>query len=304
MFFWRKQVNSDSPLSHCALANGNPDASLPEELLSLLLDPPNISSFPEEVLVEFPTSVRGYLLSWHLIYDAYSTASHKVRSDYSDILKSENYIGPLLDFMFDVLGHWDARALNLDKAHFDSLMIRKYHMWEANDSESNERNMQWLLINLYYQCLKYTPSLAKTWWVDCKSKQIRIAVESWTEKFFSPLVIADTLDEVSKWAEEQESSEDEKELIVKVSKRSREVFAGCEIDDMMMQIVIRLPTTYPLEGVKVDGVNRVAVTEKKWTSWLMITQGVITFSVRAIPLHFPSSLLVGTQADSINRMEA
>jgi hypothetical protein len=204
-----------------------------------------------------------------------------VRSDYSDVLKSENYIGPLFNFMFDVLGHSDAHALNLDKSRFDASMIKKYDIWDANDSESNERNMQWLLINLYYQCLKYTPSLAKTWWVDCKSKQTRIAVESWTEKYFSPLVIADTLDEVSKWADEQESSEDEKELIVKVSKRSREVFAGYEIDDMAMQIVVRLPATYPLEGVKVDGVNRVAVDEKKWTNWLMITQGVITFSVRS-----------------------
>lgn len=238
-----------------------------------------MSSFLDETLSEFPSSVRSYLLSWHLIYDAYSMASYKVRSDYSEILKSENYVGPLLNFMFDVLGHWEARPLNLDKAHLGSDMIRKYDMWEANDSESNEKNMQWLLVNLYYQVLKYTPSLAKTWWVDCKSKQTRIAVEGWTEKFFSPLVIADTLEEVSKWAEEQEVTEDEKGLIVKVSKLSREVFAGYEIDDMAMQIVIRLPVTYPLEGVKVEGINRVAVSEKKWASWLMITQGVITFSV-------------------------
>ena len=192
--------------------------------------------------------------------------------------------------MFDVLGHSAAHPINLDKARFDASTIRSYDMWEANDSETNERSMQWLLVNLYYQCLKYTPNLAKAWWVDCKSKQTRIAVESWTERFFSPLVIADTLDEVTKWSEEQETpSEDEKELLVKVSKKSREVFAGYEVDDMMMQIVIRLPATYPLEGVKVDGVNRVAVTEKKWTSWLMITQGVITFSVRlslsASPSH-------------------
>jgi hypothetical protein len=46
-----------------------------------------------------------------------------------------------------------------------------------------------------------------------------------------------------------------------------------------MQIVIRLPPNYPLEGVKVEGINRVAASEKKWTSWLMITQGAITFSV-------------------------
>lgn len=275
-----KTSRSSRPSFKLGLSNIFSDARLPEELLSLLLDAPSISNYSDETLAEFPTSIRGYLLSWHLIYDAYSTASYKVRSDYSDILKSENYIGPLLDFMFDVLGHSAAHPINLEKASFDTKMIRSYDIWAANDSEENERNMQWLLVNLYYQCLKYTPSLVKSWWVDCKSKQTRIAVESWTEKSFSPLVISDTLDEVTKWADEQESpAEDEKVLTVKVSKRSREVFAGYEVDDMMMQIVIRLPATYPLEGVKVDGVNRVAVNEKKWTSWLMITQGVITFAV-------------------------
>ncbi|KAG0649365.1 RING-type E3 ubiquitin transferase listerin [Hyphodiscus hymeniophilus] len=255
------------------------DARLPEELLSLLLDAPVFSNYPDDILVDFPTSVRGYLLSWHLVYDAYSSASYKVRSDYSDVLKSENYIEPLLEFVFDALGHSTAHAINLDKAHIDAQMIRSYDMWQAADSESNERNMQWLLVNLYYQCLKYTPNLAKTWWVDCKSKQTRIAAESWTDKFFSPLVIADIMDDVMKWAEEQEPpADDEKELIVKVSKKSREILAGYEVDDMMMQMMIRLPTTYPLEGVKVVGVNRVAVNEKKWASWMMVTQGVITFS--------------------------
>lgn len=111
-------------------------------------------------------------------------------------------------------------------------------------------------------------------------------------KILFPLVIGDTLDEVATWAEQQESStDDEKELLIKVSKKSREIYAGCEVDDMQMQIVIRLPATYPLEGVKVDGINRVAVTEKKWQNWLMITQGVITFSVRLpTPFFFPMTV--------------
>lgn len=81
------------------------DAQLPEELISLLLDAPSYTSFSDEVLAEFPTSIRGYLLSWLLVFDSYSNASFKVRNDYSEVLKSENLIGPLLTFMFDVLGH-------------------------------------------------------------------------------------------------------------------------------------------------------------------------------------------------------
>lgn len=182
--------------------------------------------------------------------------------------------------MFDLLGHSVGSALSLDKERFGAGEMREFDLGRASNEETMERGMHWLLIHVYYLCLKYTPSLVKQWWMDCKSKQTRMAVEAWTEKYFSPLIVDDTIDEVQQWAEEQESTEEEKELSIKASKRSREVFAGYEVDDMQMQIVIRLPPAYPLEGVKVEGINRVAVSEKKWTSWLMITQGVITFSVR------------------------
>ena len=252
-----------------------------------MLDAPVFESFPDEILVKFPPQIRTYLFSWELVFSAYTKASHKVRSDYSEVLKSENYISPLLDFLFDVLGHSAAQPINLDKAGFTLARIQNYDL-RGGEAEMDEKNMQWILVNLYYLCLKYAPNLAKTWWMDCKSKQTRIAVESWTEKYFSPLVISDTLDEVAIWAEQQEApTDDEKELLIKVSKKSREVHARCEIDDMQMQIVIRLPSIYPLESVKVEGINRVAVNERKWQNWLITTQGVITLSVRFFFCPFP-----------------
>ena len=264
------------------------DAQLPEELLSLLLEPPKLVDYSDEALSQFPPAIRSYLLAWHLVYDSFSTASHKVRSDYATQLKTENLISPLLDFLFDVLGHSENDPLNLDRAGITSDKIREYNV-EIAQAEIEEKDMNWLLVHIYYMCLEYTPGLVKNWFVDCKSKQTRLAVESWTEKHFSSLVINDTLDDVQKWASEQEEpAEDEKELLVKVSKKSREVLAGYEVDEMMMQIAIRFPASYPLEGIKVEGVNRVAVGEKKWQSWLMITQGVITFSVRPPISSYPS----------------
>lgn len=255
------------------------DAELPEELCSLLLEVPHMENFPDDVLSQFPPPIRTYLLSWHLIFDAFSTASHKVRNDYTSQLKAENLIAPLLNLLFNILGHSAGKPLNLDRARLTSDAIRSYNM-DVASAEPDEYNMQWLLVHLYYLCLKFTPGLVKSWYLECKSKQTRLAVESWTEKSFSPLVIVDTLDDVETWAEGlEEPPEDEKELIIKVSKKSREVFAGYEVDEMMMQIAIRFPPIYPLESIKVDGMNRVAVTEKKWQSWLMIIQGVITFSV-------------------------
>jgi hypothetical protein len=256
-------------------------ARLPDELLSLLLDPPSIDNFFDEQLEDFPLPIRGYLLSWHLVYESYASASLKVRNDYSDLLKSENYIGPLLGLLFDLLSTYTGASGDLSR--FESSMISNYEIWTAIDSESPKRDMSWLLVNLYYMCLKYTPNLTRNWWLDCKSKQTKIAASKWTDKVFSPILIQEVKDEVSKWAAEQDTSDDKKELIIKTSKNSPEIHAGYEIDDMMMQIVVSLPQDYPLQGVEVRGVNRVAVNEKTWRAWQVIAQGVMRLNV-SLPL--------------------
>ncbi|KAI0889156.1 uncharacterized protein GGS22DRAFT_153299 [Annulohypoxylon maeteangense] len=254
------------------------DARLPDELLSLLLDAPTLELYSEDILTRFPTPIRSYLLSWLLVFDSFKAASFKVRSDYADNLKAANYVGPLMEFTFDVLGHSLARPLNLDKANFTTEQIKEYDLKLA-DAEIEERNMQWLLIHLYYLVLKYVPGLFKAWYLECRSKQTKIAVAGWMTKYFSPIIIKEALADVQEWGRTQEEpAEDEKELKIKVSTPAREITAGYEIDELQASISIRVPQEYPLEGVTVLGINRVAVNEKKWQSWIITTQGIITFS--------------------------
>lgn len=180
--------------------------------------------------------------------------------------------------MFDVLGHSASHALKLDKAQLGSEQIRDYDVKLAA-AETEEKSMQWLLVHLFYLTLKYIPGLFRNWYIDCRTKQTRIAVEAWTTKFFSPLIIDETLDDVQKWADTQEApAGDEQDLNVKVSRPAREVTAGYEVDEEEAAIAIKIPSSYPIEGVTVAGLRRVAVTERKWQGWIMTTQGVITFS--------------------------
>ncbi|GKU05040.1 e3 ubiquitin-protein ligase listerin [Fusarium langsethiae] len=254
------------------------DARLPDELLSLLLDAPTLEKYSDEMLAEFPSSIRSYLLSWKLVFDAYSTSSFKIRNDFNENLKQDNYVAPLLDFMFDVLGHSAAHPLKLEKVNLTSEHIQDYDVKLA-ESEPEEKNMQWLLVHIFYLLHKYTPGLFRSWYIDCRSKQTRIAVESWTTKYFSPLIIADALDEVQQWADTQEPpAMDEQELAVRVARAAREIIAGYEVDESQAAISIKIPQNYPIENVVVQSLNRVAVNEKKWQSWIMTTQGVITFS--------------------------
>lgn len=242
------------------------------------MDAPVSENLSDEVLAQFPTAVRCYLLSWKLVFDAFSTSSFKVRDDFTENLKSEDCLGSLLEFMFEVLGHSAAHPLNLDKEGFTSEQIYDFDMKLAR-AESEERSMQWLLVHLYYLVLKYVPGLFRAWYIDCRSKQTRIAVESWTTKHYSPLIVSDSLDEVQNWADNQEPpAMDEQELQIKVSKAAREVVAGYEVDEAQASISIKIPASYPIDNVVVASQHRVAVSEKKWQSWIMTTQGVITFS--------------------------
>ncbi|UKZ82717.1 hypothetical protein TrVFT333_010512 [Trichoderma virens FT-333] len=254
------------------------DARLPDELLSLLLDAPTLERYSDEMLARFPSPIRSYLLSWKLVFDGYSASSFKMRSDFTENLKTGDYLSPFLDFMFDVLGHSAAHPLKLEKELLTTEHIQNYDVKIAQ-SEPEERSMQWLLVHLFYLTLKYVPGLFKAWYLACRSKQTRIAVEAWTTKYFSPLIISETLDDVQAWVDQQDApGVDEQEVLVKISKNAREVIVGYEVDDTQASIVIKVSPNYPIEAVTVSGQESVAVKERTWNSWIMTTQGVITFS--------------------------
>ena len=146
--------------------------------------------------------------------------------------------------------------------------------------DSPEKDAQWLLVHLYYLCLKYVPTLTKAWWIDSAGRHRASSIEIWTESYVSPHVIAEELSTVSRWMADNAEREDEDgPLKVKVSKKAREVTAGYDVDEQTMQIAIKLPGAYPLRQAVVEGIHRVGVDEKKWRSWLINAQGVITFSV-------------------------
>ena len=244
-------------------------AKLPEELLSLIVAAPKINSLAEASFERtIPLSLRSYLLSWELVFDHWENASDKVKADYASPMKECAYLNDLLSFTFYIL--IDARSKPIDASKYN---IESY---TPNMEEQPEKETHWLLIHLYYLSLKYLPTLTRTWWRDSTSRQTQLAVESWTQKYISPLIIASELSTVSAWGPSQATAE--APLNIKVSPSAREITASIPVDETTMQIAIHLPPTYPLARATVDSVHRIGVDEKKWRSWLITTQGVINFS--------------------------
>jgi hypothetical protein len=76
--------------------------------------------------------------------------------------------------MFDFLQQPKGKLVDASKLGVES--------FELDQSDSFEKEVQWLLVHLYYLCLKYLSNLSKSWWIDSKPR-MKGPVEAWTEKF-------------------------------------------------------------------------------------------------------------------------
>ncbi|KAK2792620.1 hypothetical protein FQN52_003125 [Onygenales sp. PD_12] len=247
-------------------------ATLPDELISLLVEAPTMNALREATVDDSVwVSLRCYILSWKTLFDHFINASLPVQEAYVTNIKENDCLNPFLEFMFDFLQHPSGKLVDVSK-----IDIRSFNL---DESEPAEKETQSLFVHLYYLCLKYLPNMTKVWWIDSK-KRVKGQVEAWTEKYISPLVIEDSLQSVTEWFSAQDFTGEEQPLQVKVSPRTAEIIASIEVDEESppTSVAISLPPTYPLQQALVDGRARIAVDEKKWRSWLLTIQGVIMFS--------------------------
>ncbi|KAF2420769.1 hypothetical protein EJ08DRAFT_620568 [Tothia fuscella] len=269
----QEQVSLDAVLEKKA-------ARLPDELLSLVLEAPTMKGLENASFERvMPLQLRGYLFGWMLVFDHFQNASFKVKADYVENIKEDGHLISFLDFTFDFLGH--ARGRPVDVSKFD---ITTY---VPDSLESPTKDTQWLLTHLYYLSLTYLPSLCKNWWLECSSRQKVISVESWTEKFISPLIMSNALNTVETWSKTQEentASDEPPAILIRINPRSSELSASYPMDDeSSATITITLPPTFPLHLARVTSPStKLAVGEKRWAAWLRNTQGVIAFSNNSI----------------------
>ncbi|KAF8932033.1 hypothetical protein BGZ58_007282 [Dissophora ornata] len=251
-------------------------------------------------------AVLGYLLAWKLAFAIFENTTYTVKSRLVDQLRTSSTMDELLPYLFHLLGIHSASSLMNDSSSGnqtasassnEAKSVEPFDLgrWDITDYQvtgfdlsSPEIGFPLLAGHLYYTCLANVPSLVRIWWTECKMRQLSISVESLTEKCFSPLLITRELNSLAKAQQAPTQggqaaaaaalsgvSDDLNELQIKTSKATSEVTASFQIDEATMEIVIRLPTNFPLRQVEVEGLQRVGVKEARWRAWLLAVAGVI-----------------------------
>ncbi|KAF9958836.1 hypothetical protein BGZ72_010818 [Mortierella alpina] len=252
-------------------------------------------------------AVLGYLMAWKLAFAIFENTTYTVKSLLVEQLRNASTMNEFLPYLFHLLGIHSASSLVNDSSASgnqsastssnDLQSVEPFDMsrWDITDYQvagfdlsSPEIGFPLLAGHLYYTCLANVPSLVRIWWTECKLRQLSIAVESLTEKYFSPLLIVRELNSLTKAQQAPAQggqaaaaaalsgvSDDLNQLQIKTSKATSEVSASFQIDEATMEIVIRLPTNFPLRQVEVEGLQRVGVKEARWRAWLLAVAGVI-----------------------------
>ncbi|CAO3634154.1 unnamed protein product [Cunninghamella blakesleeana] len=237
--------------------------------------------------------ILGYMISWLLMFDHFHDITFKLKQEYTSQLKEADAVDKLMTFIFKILNVgagqgtipfdltlWDCSTYDLDG--FDITIDISYSL---------------LASHLYYMALKFVPSLVRNWWVNCKQRQLVIAVEQYTEEHFSALLVSDELALISQPDIKQQLEENENEFKVKALTTTNEVAATYCVDEQTMQISIKLPKNYPLQQIQVEGVQKVGVSDKQWRGWMFAIAAVIgsqngnvvdalTVFKRNVNLHF------------------
>ncbi|KAK9240258.1 hypothetical protein V1525DRAFT_395466 [Lipomyces kononenkoae] len=246
---------------------------LPVELLSLVMTIPD--ALNDDIDIEeiraggMDAEMRAYLFSWKLIFEYFENAPFALKTKYAESLKEGEYIDSVLNVLASLLNLTSGKPADASKVPFT-----RYDPDEVLDTA--EQDLQWLLLHIYYQLLRHVPSIVRKWWAEIRNRQLSLAVDSFTQKYFSPVLIDAELQSVqAKWAETGIEAEDENMQVI-VSRVTHEVAAVYSIDEQTMEMIIRVPTNFPLHDVHVDGVKRVGVKENQWRAWLLASQAVIS----------------------------
>ena len=239
---------------------------LPSQLLSLIMQVPDSLVVSKILSSNMATNqFRGYLMSWRLVLQFFIDTSLKLRILYLTCLNEGEYVEELLNFLFT----------DLNLLHLYPKTIEPPESFVINEDDATDWKHN--AGHIYFLMLKYLSSPVRLWWSNVKERGLNMDVEKFTEQRFSPKLLKETILFVQR-SLDQEQFQDER-LDIRASLATRDILLKFTLDEQVMEMAIRLPSSHPLRQSEIEGVKRVGVKEKQFRSWILASQTMLTTQV-------------------------
>lgn len=263
--------------------NVSDDLLLPPALLKNIQ--PDISLFVEAVDNKEYSVPFKYLWSWVLLFGHLKDTTYSMKADYINQIKADGAIESLLNTIFSVVDASDNSFLKKlvvtplgkqDKATPENCLIQNYVTKDGCVGEDLDFEVHFALVHVYFLSFQYLGSFVQQWFNEIRDLQLKKLVERFSVRYVSPILISKMLAEVD--IQKTKLTERDENLTIKVNKVTNEIRSVYIIDEQTMEMVVKIPETFPLSNVIVEGPVRLGVKETQWKAWLLASQRVISLT--------------------------
>ncbi|WOK95851.1 E3 ubiquitin-protein ligase [Canna indica] len=117
--------------------------------------------------------------------------------------------------------------------------------------------------SIYGMMIHLLPSYVRNWFSGLRDRSLSLAVETFTKIWCSPPLILDELSQVKETVFADEN------FSVSVNRSASEIIATYKKEESGMDLVIRIPNSYPLRPVDVECTRSLGISKVKQRKWLL-----------------------------------
>ncbi|KAM8821516.1 E3 ubiquitin-protein ligase listerin [Eudromia elegans] len=208
--------------------------------------------------------VLGYLLTWKLTLTFFKAASSQLRVLYSQYLRRTKSLNKLLYHLFrlmpenPVISGPISEVPNKDTKTFFTEELNL----DVKGTGLLSSQIPHLACSVYHITLKDLPAMVRLWWNSCEKRVFNV-VDKFTSKYVSSVLSSQEIASV------QTSTQLFNGMTVKARSAAREVIATYSVDDIFIELIIQLPSNYPLGSITVESGKRVGVAVQQWRNWML-----------------------------------
>ncbi|XP_066196711.1 E3 ubiquitin-protein ligase listerin [Sylvia atricapilla] len=208
--------------------------------------------------------VLGYLLTWKLTLAFFKAASSQLRVLYSQYLRRTKSLNKLLYHLFRLMPENPVfpgptpEVSNKDTKTFFTEELRL----DVKGRGVLSSQIPHLACSVYHITLKDLPAMVRLWWNSCEKRVFNV-VDKFTSKYVSSVLSSQEISSV------QTSTQLFNGMTVKARSAAREVIATYSVDDIFIELIIQLPSNYPLGSITVESGKRVGVAVQQWRNWML-----------------------------------
>ncbi|CAO2632254.1 E3 ubiquitin-protein ligase listerin [Lemmus lemmus] len=208
--------------------------------------------------------VLGYLLTWKLILTFFKAASSQLRALYSMYLRKTKSLNKLLYHLFRLMPEnptYGETAIEVSNKDPKTFFTEELQL-SIRGTATLPYHIPHLACSVYHMTLKDLPAMVRLWW-NSSEKRVFNIVDRFTSKYVSSVLSFQEISSV------QTSTQLFTGMAVKARATTREVMATYTIEDIVIELIIQLPSNYPLGSITVESGKRIGVAVQQWRNWML-----------------------------------